>query len=459
MKLFIKIFLWFLVAITLTNVVIVFVTRTFQTEPIINRFQRSTRNQMIVYSGTATQIVNSEGEEGLRSFLTRLRDLEPPREVDLVGQDGKVWFGTEEEVNDSTDIVVKTLESGEPETDYSVEEKTIAGAPVVFPDGRRFALLLQCERTAPPALFFGTWLGYLRLAGLLLTAILLCYLLATYLTTPIRKLRLATQRLAAGDLQTRVATRLGRRRDELADLAADFDEMAERIESLVTSQQRLSRDVSHELRSPLARMNVALGIAKQKASPDVAAQLGRIENEADRLNQMIGRILTLSKLESGAQDYEKAPIDLVDIVASVVDDADFEARPLGKSVEMKGDQSCMVEGSEPLLRSAVENVLRNAVRYTKEGTSVEVSVERSDGHAKVLISDHGGGVPEAELHNLFKPFYRVGEARERATGGIGLGLAIADRAIAAHDGSISARNTKDGLEIAIDLHCAKNGHS
>jgi two-component system sensor histidine kinase CpxA len=459
MKLFIKIFLWFLVAITLTNVVIVFVTRTFQTEPIINRFQRSTRNQMVVYSATATQIVNAEGEEGLRLFLSRLRDLEPPREVDLIAQDGKVWFGSAEEVGDSTDIVAKTLESGEPETDYSVEEKTIAGAPVVFPDGRRFALVLQWERTAPPALFFGTWLGYLRLAGLLLTAILLCYLLAKYLTTPIRKLRMATQRLAAGDLQTRVATRLGRRRDELADLAADFDEMAERIESLVTSQQRLSRDISHELRSPLARMNVALGIAKQKASPDVGSQLNRIENEADRLNQMIGRILTLSKLESGAQDYEKAPVDLVDIVASVVDDADFEARPLGKTVKMKGEGTCMIDGSEPLLRSAVENVLRNAVRYTKEGTAVNVTVDHNGDTAKVLITDHGGGVPETELQNLFRPFYRVGEARERSTGGIGLGLAIADRAIAAHDGSISARNTNDGLEIAINLHCARNGHS
>jgi two-component system sensor histidine kinase CpxA len=459
MKLFIKIFLWFLVTITLTNVVIVFVTRTFQTEPIINRFQRSTRNQMIVYSGTAMQIVNSEGEDGLRQFLSRLRDLEPPREVDLVGEDGKVWFGTNDEITDAKDIVAKTLGSGEPETDFSIEEKTIGGAPVIFPDGRKFALVLQWERTGPPSLFFGSWVGYLRLAGLLLTAILLCYALAAYLTTPIRKLRLATQRLAAGDLQTRVATRLGRRRDELGDLAADFDDMAERIESLITSQQRLSRDVSHELRSPLARMNVALGIAKQKASPEVGTQLERIENEADRLNQMIGRILTLSKLESGAVDYDKESVDIGEIVASVAEDADFEARPLGKYVTMKGNGTCMIKGNEMLLRSAVENVLRNAVRYTKEGTAVEVSVVPNGERVKVLIRDHGNGVPDEELKNLFRPFYRVGEARERATGGIGLGLAIADRAIAAHDGTIAARNTGDGLEIEIGLNRSTNGSS
>jgi two-component system sensor histidine kinase CpxA len=453
MKLFIKIFLWFLVAITLTNVVIVFVTRTFQTEPIINRFQRSTRNQMIVYSGTAMQIVKSEGEEGLRSFLTRLRDLEPPREVDLVAEDGKVWFGANDEITDSTDIVARTLGSGEPETDFSVEEKTIAGAPVIFPDGRRFALVLQWERTGPPSLFFGSWVGYLRLAGLLLTAILLCYALATYLTTPIRKLRLATQRLAGGDLETRVAPRLGRRRDELGDLAADFDEMAERIESLVTAQQRLARDISHELRSPLARMNVALGIAKQRATPDVGTQLERIENEADRLNQMIGRILTLSKLEGGAQGYEKESLDLMEIVGSVAEDANFEAQPLGKSVVMKGDGSCTIEGNEILLRSAVENVLRNAVRYTEKGSSVNVSVEKNGETVKVYIQDHGGGVPDDELEKLFKPFYRVGEARDRASGGIGLGLAIADRAIAAHDGAITAKNMNGGLQVEIALPC------
>jgi two-component system sensor histidine kinase CpxA len=339
-----------------------------------------------------------------------------------------------------------------------VEDRTIAGAPVTFPDGRKFALVLQWERTGPPSLFFGSWLGYLRLAGLLLTAVVVCYLLAMYLTTPIRKLREATQRLAAGDLQTRVAPRIGRRRDELADLARDFDEMAERIESLIMSQQRLSRDISHELRSPLARMNVALGIAKQKGSPEVVQQLSRIETEAERLNEMIGRILTLSKLESGAEDYKKEVIDLVEVVASVVEDADFEAKPLGKSVTLNGNGSCLVDGNEALLRSAVENVLRNAVRYTKEGTSVDVSVVKNGGRVRVLVLDHGGGVAEEELRNLFKPFYRIGEARERSTGGIGLGLAIARSAVAAHEGSISAKNTNDGLQIEISLRCTPDGN-
>ena len=458
MKLFVKIFLWFLAAVALMVGVIVFVTRTFQTDPMNSRFQRSTRNQMIIYSGTATQIVNGEGESGLRTFLSRLRDQEPPREVDLVAQDGTVWFGQKEDVDDSQDLVARTVASGNAETDFSGDERTIAAAPVVFPDGRRFTLVLQWERVSPPSLFFGSYLGYIRLAGILLTAILLCYLLALYLTSPIRKLRQATQHFAAGDLRSRVAESVGRRRDELADLAHDFDEMAERIETLITSQKRLNSDISHELRSPLARLNVALEIAKQKSNKETAPVLDRIEAESSRLNEMIGRLLTLAKLESGAEDVERVRVDLTELVRDVAADAEFEAQAKGRYVEVSHIEPCSVMGSENLLRSAIENVLRNAVRYTAEGTAVDVSLRSRNGDAVLKVSDHGGGVPDDELANLFRPFYRVGEARERKTGGMGLGLAIADRAIKAHKGSITARNYNGGLQIEIGLSTSSNGH-
>lgn len=451
MKLFVKIFLWFLAAIALMIGGMVFVTRTFQTDPMNSRFQRSTRNQMIVYAGTATQIAAGEGEAGVRTFLSRLKDLEPPREVDLVAEDGTVWFGQSEDLNDSRELIARTQASNTAETDFSLEERTLAAAPVRFPDGRRFVLVLQWERTSPPSLFFGSWLGYMRLSGLLLTALVVCYLLALYLTSPIRKLRSATRKLADGDLTSRVASSVGRRRDELADLARDFDEMAERIENLITSQKRLNSDISHELRSPLARMNVALEIAKQKSNAETAPILDRIESEASRLNEMIGRLLTLAKLESGAEEVENVRVDLTELVKDVAADAEFEAQAKGKYVEVSCADRCAVMGSENLLRSAIENVLRNAVRYTKEGTAVDVSLIAANGDAVLRISDHGGGVPDEELANLFRPFYRVGEDRTRKTGGIGLGLAIADRAVKAHKGSISARNFNGGLQIEIGL--------
>lgn len=452
MKLFIKIFLWFLAAIALMIFVIIFVTRTFQTDPMVGRNQRSTRNQMMIYGGTATQIAKAEGEAGLRTYLARLRDIEPPREVDLVDQNGKVWFGEIDKISDSLDLISRTFVSSAVETDFSLEDRTLGAAPVTFPDGRRFVLVLQWERQAPTPLFWGSTLGYWRLAGLLLTSILLCYLLAAYLTSPIRKLREATQKLADGDLKTRVAQKVGRRRDELADLARDFDDMAERIESLVTSQQRLNSDISHELRSPLARLNVALEIAKQKSTPETASLLDRIETESHRLNEMISRLLILAKLESGSELVEPVRVDLTELVRDVAEDADFEAQAKGRSVRISSDQPCTVMGSENLLRSAIENVLRNAVRYTAEGTAVDVSLVGQNGHSVLQVSDHGGGVPEDELANLFRPFYRVGEARTRKTGGIGLGLAIAERAIKAHKGTIAARNTGDGLMVEIRLN-------
>ncbi|MFZ1700493.1 MAG: ATP-binding protein [Pyrinomonadaceae bacterium] len=456
MKLFVKIFLWYLAAVALMIGVIVFVTRTFQTQPMTSRFQRSTLNQMVVYAGTATQIAKGEGEEGVKTFLTRLRDLEPPREVDLVAADGSVWFGKTEDINDSIDVLARTFASNTAETDFSIDDKSIAAAPVEFPDGSRFALVLQWERTSPPSLFFGSWLAYLRLGGLLFTATLLCYLLAVYLTSPIRKLREATQKFAEGDLHTRVAERVGRRRDEIADLANDFDEMAERIESLITTQQRLNSDISHELRSPLARMNVALEIAKQKGNEATAPLLDRIETESMRLNDMIGRLLTLAKLESGAEEVQRVRVDLTELVRDVAADADFEANANGKYVAVSEIEPCTVLGNENLLRSAIENVLRNAVKYTAEGTAVDVALQAKNGNAILRVSDHGGGVPEGELANLFRPFYRVGEARERKTGGMGLGLAIADRAIRAHKGSIVARNHNGGLQIEIGLNTSPN---
>ena len=441
-----------MVAISLMVGVMYFVTRTFQTEPLVNRWERSTRNQLIVHAGTAEQIARSEGEAGVRTFLTRLKDLEPRREVDLVAADDTIWFGQKEDLVNSQELIARARASGAPETDFSTDERSIAAAPVVFPDGRKFVLVLQWERVGSQGLFFGSWLANLRLVGLLLTAFVVCYLLAMYLTSPIMKLRNATKRLADGELETRVATKVGRRRDELADLARDFDNMAERIGSLITSQQRMTQDISHELRSPLARMNVALEIAKQKSNPETQPMLERIETESTRLNEMISRILMLAKLESGGDDYEHRRLDLAELVKDVAADADFEAQAKGKVVEVSLADKCSVMGSENLLRSAIENVLRNAVRYTADRTVVDVSLTSNNGHAVLKVSDHGGGVPADQLANLFRPFYRVGEDRTRRTGGIGLGLAIAERAVKAHKGKIAASNVNGGLQVEIELN-------
>ncbi|MFL6374580.1 MAG: ATP-binding protein [Pyrinomonadaceae bacterium] len=456
MKLFLKIFLWFTLATALNFTVITYITRTFQTEPMFSRWQRSATNQLVFYGATGEQIYAASGVAGLTEYLSRLKDNATIQDVDLLDSDGNLVFGQREGIHDFDSLVAKADAASGPEIDVNSSDAGLGVVPVNLSDGRRMVLAVRWSPPRAPSLFFDSWLGYMRLGGLVLVALFVSYMLAAYLATPIRKLRNATNRLADGQLETRVEARLGRRRDELGDLARDFDEMAQRIESLITSQQRLSRDVSHELRSPLARMSVALEIAKQKANPETQPMLDRIETESQRLNDMIGRLLTLARLESGAEEIEPVKIDLAELVRDVAADADFEARANGRYVNVASTDSCAVIGSENLLRSAIENVLRNAVKYTREGSTVDVALRAENGHAKVLVSDHGGGVPEAELPHLFKPFYRVGEARERKTGGIGLGLAIAERAVIAHKGKIKACNQNGGLQVEIELDTTRS---
>ena len=296
----------------------------------------------------------------------------------------------------------------------------------------------------------------LRLLAVLTVSGLICYLLARYLTAPILKLGTAARLLATGDLSTRVSPALGNRKDELSGLAVDFDRMAERIESLLNSQRILLRDISHELRSPLARLNVALELCRKGSAQEVQKSLGRIARESGRLNEMIGHLLTLNRVESGIPAAEKTRIDLANLLQEIVDDADFEAKSLNRGVEAKGIDACFVEGDEDLLRRAVENVARNAVRYTEDGTTVDVFLrcvrDQSDSRCLITIRDHGKGVPEASLPDLFQPFYRVGNGRERETGGTGLGLAITEAAVRLHGGTVRAANSsEDGLIIEISL--------
>ena len=285
-----------------------------------------------------------------------------------------------------------------------------------------------------------------------------CYWLARYLTSPVSKLRAATQSFARGDLKVRVTPQMGTRRDELTSLAKDFDVMAEQIEALIESQRRLLGDISHELRSPLTRLNVALELARQRAGSDAMSALERIQREAESLNEMIGQLLALTRLETGTLHDERTEVDLVNLVRDIAADADYEARSRQRSVVVNTVETCTVTGNQELLRRAINNVVRNAVHYTKEGTAVEIDLstrmEASTGKSNVVITirDHGIGVPEESLTKIFEAFHRVDEARDRESGGTGLGLAIAKRAVKLHGGSIIATSAADGgLIVTITL--------
>lgn len=317
--------------------------------------------------------------------------------------------------------------------------------------GNSYVVVAQGHRPiGPPPFPFLPRVWWAQLLTYILTAGILCYLLARYLSSPIVKLRQAARRLAAGDLTARVGLRT-RRRDELADLGRDFDVMAERIESLMTSQQRLLHDISHELRSPLTRLNIALELARQGDAGEASWAMDRIERESQRLNTLINQLLALARMESAPM--AAAPINLQELVEEVATDADFEAKRHDKAVRVVRNDSAFLHGDEQLLRSAIENVLRNAVLYTPEGTGVEIGLERqgTDG-ALIRVRDRGQGVPPAALEKIFQPFYRVGDARDRETGGVGLGLSISRRAVEVHGGTIRAANAASGgLVVEITL--------
>ena len=285
----------------------------------------------------------------------------------------------------------------------------------------------------------------LRIAVALLVSAVICYFLTLYLTAPILKLRSVAQQIAGGVFSVRAEPKMELRRDELGDLVRDFNRMADKTEQLIASQRQLLYDVSHELRSPLARMNVAVDLLRERVLDDPS--LSRIETDLQRLNEMISRLLTVSKLEATATLDKSMRVDLSELVSRVVSDADFEAKERGSCVEIVQVENLIVLGDSNLLRSAIENVLRNAVRFTPAGTAVEVTMRTngiSDNEAVISIRDHGPGVPLQELASIFKPFYRVTEEHSRDPGGVGLGLAIAERVIRLHEGRILATNHPDG---------------
>jgi two-component system OmpR family sensor kinase len=285
------------------------------------------------------------------------------------------------------------------------------------------------------------------LGGLAFAAVL-----AWYLTRPIERMRLGFGRLAQGDFATRLVPAMGRRRDEIADLAQDFDRMAARLEELVASRDRLLADVSHELRTPLARLTLAIGLARQDPTR-MAASLDRITGEAAKLDEMVGELLTLAKLETGpgrSDDY----FDLAEIVQAVIQDARYEAS--SKNVDVVLTIEAMDEGFEwiapgngKLVSRAIENIIRNAVRYSSEGGKVTagLTLNRNGNSFRLTVADEGPGVPPELLDKLFKPFGVSADGY-----GFGLGLAIAQRAIAVNGGTIAARNRQPrGLEMVIVL--------
>jgi len=424
-SLFLKIFLSFWVAQALFVVLAILVTLAFRPR---------TSSWEALLATASNDSVNAYEQGGSRGLHEYLQNLEATQHVRAF-----LFNENMEELSHrgAPDWAVRVAGGG-PRTPH--EGFIFPAPPPVLRDSRassdglhRYTLILSPP--PGPRLFLGP--RGLPIPGLFIAVIssgFVCYLLAWFLTMPVVRLRAATRQLAAGDLTARAGAPNVHRRDEVAGLMRDFDAMAERLENLVNAQSRLLNDISHELRSPLARLNVALGLARQRSNTESTTMLDRIELEAGRLNELIARLLTLARMEDGEQRVPSRPVLLDEIVLCVAEDAEFEAQARRCHVHSEIPAgSWRVRGDASLLHSAIENVVRNAIRYTREDSTVEIHLEKTESaagnEAVVRITDCGDGVPPDALEKLFQPFYRLDDARGRQTGGVGLGLAITERAV------------------------------
>ena len=394
----------------------------------------------------ASAVLTRGGIGELKKWLDANRNSIAGRDLYIVGPDG-------------ADILGRRLSEGAARRlAYFNRDGRAAPPQIVGPDGSTYTVLLVMRR---PSIFGALSLPEISLAILciaLVVSALTSWWLAQHLSAPIRRIQEGARALASENLDAsagpRVSAGLEGRRDELAVLARDFDAMADKLRANRGAITQLLRDISHELRSPLARMRVALGLARQPPA-DLTRQLDRMEREIERLDSLIGQVLKLARLHGTGGPFVRETFDLDELIEEVVRDANFEGAVKNCSVRLQGAANAAVVGNRDLLRSAIENVLRNAVRYSPQGAPVEVCVTHPGGGLAILVRDGGPGVPDDDLTRIFEPFYRVAESRDRDTGGEGIGLAITAQVMKAHGGSAAAANGQGGgFEVRLNLPAA-----
>ena len=400
------------------------------------------RREMPVLASLAAQTFEQQGQAGLAALLDKL-SLQNRSQFWLLDGEGRELSGRmlPRRVLDDAAKAEKT--EG---LHHSYEANVLAAGATT----ERGHYLLISELVPPPLSerVPGDILWTLKLGAL--PSALVCLLIAHYLTKPIERLRDATHEMARGNLDIHVGSNLGNRRDEIADLMRDFDAMAAELRKQIQSERSLLSGVSHELRSPIARIRLALTLARHADDREREEMLDRIEQDTIQLDSMLEQILTVSRLESGQIKPKFEPLSLNDLVEDVLHDAKFEAAATHTTITYASVGEVQVNADPGMLRSAIENVVRNAIFYSGEGGKIEVEMGAGDKSASLTVRDNGPGVPEEKLKLIFDPFYRVDDSRGTTTGGMGLGLALADNAMRAHDGAIMAGNLQPhGLSVTL----------
>jgi two-component system sensor histidine kinase CpxA len=437
-----KIFLWFWLAMIGVTASVLIITLATGAQPLGRRWMSRTLD---FYARSAVDFYQHGGSAELQRYLDDIENSSGIRATLIDPQsrnilDRPIPPGCE-------GVLARARATGR--SQFAIGVRWNGASIVSRPEGD-FVLVAQLLSTRglwSPGMLAAT---LARLAIALLSAGLLCWLLARHIASPIRTLQAVASRIASGDLSVRAIPALPARNDELADLARDFDRMAERLEALLQKQHELLGNISHELRSPLARLGVSLELVRRGETDAVE----RMQSDLDRLDELIGQILTLTRLQHDGEQRTVSSVNLRTLVASIAEDARFEGQPEEKSVTIIRADDCVLKGDPLLLRSCIENVVRNAMRYTAPQTNVEITLQVANANpgavANILVADHGSGVPPESLPHLFEPFFRVTPSPNSK--GTGLGLTIAQRVALHYGGNVATRNRESGgLEIEIRL--------
>jgi two-component system, OmpR family, sensor kinase len=422
----------------------------------------------------ASEVLGHGGIGALKTWLDENKNSIPDRDLYIIGPDGsdilgrrlsesaaRRWefFNRDESINRD----MANGPGGSPQSrpvgppPPGNFRPSRAAPQIVAADGSVYTVLSVQRR---PSIFGALSLPPISLTILgiaLVVSALTSWWLAQHLSAPIRRIQEGARALASESLEVsvsaglRVSAGLEGRKDELAVLARDFDAMADQLRANRSAITQLLRDISHELRSPLARMRVALGLARQPPA-DLSRQLDRLEREIERLDSLISQVLKLARLHGTDAPFAREAFDLDEVIEEVVRDANFEGAAKNCKITLQGAANAAINGNRDLVRSAIENVLRNAVRYSPQDAPVSVAVTRDQGGWVILIRDRGPGVPAGDLERIFEPFYRVAESRDRDSGGEGIGLAITAQVMKAHGGSAKAANSQGGgFEVRLSL--------
>jgi two-component system OmpR family sensor kinase len=442
-SLFSRIFLLFLLAMTLivgSSIATTFTIASRENESLENQRRPSIAIQ-------ASEILGRGGVGALKTWLADNKNAIGDRDLFVVGPDGQDILGRR-----LPESATRRLEALNREPLPGNFRPSRVAPQIIAADGATYTVLSTPRRPSVFGALSLPAISFTILCIALVVSALTSWWLAEHLTAPIRRIQAGARALASESLDVRVSAGLEERKDELAVLARDFDAMADQLRANRGATTQLLRDISHELRSPLARMRVALGLARQPPA-DLSRQLDRLEREIERLDAMISQVLKLAHLHGTDALQQRERFELGEVIEEVVRDANFEGAVKNCRIELQGTADIALLGSRELLRSAIENVLRNAVRYSPNDTRVLVRLSRRAGNGlEILIGDHGPGVPAAELERIFEPFYRVAESRDRDSGGEGIGLAITSQVLKAHGGSAQAANAQSGgLEVRLRL--------